>query len=144
MVTAINDGAKTFIPWDDFTPDYNKPTLDQSSISEIGIKCIFRKAGAFTTTLTISYLSFGGTTGTIIDASAAQSVKFALTGKSLAFKTATALNVEVFDLQGRLVANGAVSKANSALNLNSLSQGSYLVRATGADVNLMQKIIIAD
>jgi len=109
-----------------------------------GLQFKVEKEGSVT--VQISKVTLGGTPGgtAVLFNSAANNVKFSLAGKNLSFKTSQKLNVEVFDVQGRLVANGAVSKRSNALSLNSLSQGTYIVRALGEGVNLQQKIAIVE
>lgn len=107
-----------------------------------GLQFKVEKEGSVT--VQISKVTLGGDIIPVLFSAPANNVKFSLAGKNLSFKTSQKLNVEVFDVQGRLVANGAVSKRSSALSLNSLSQGTYIVRALGEGVNLQQKIAIVE
>jgi len=120
---------------------YSDATLDLKTAASIEVKFHYTDDSSNKPSITISNITLLGGTGTgdaVLSSSVEDGVQLALAGKSLSFKTTSDLNVEVFDLQGRLVANGMVSESNSALNLNNLSQGSYVIRATGDEVNMMK------
>jgi hypothetical protein len=58
-------------------------------------------------------------------------LEYNLVGENLVFNGLTeALNVEVFDLQGKMVANGEVSSSTNSISLEGLKNASYVVRTT--------------
>lgn len=66
---------------------------------------------------------FGGATGV--------NFEYNLVGETLVFNgLSEAMNVEVFDLQGKLVANGEVSSSANSISLEGLKNASYVVRTT--------------
>jgi hypothetical protein len=140
--TSATEVCKT---WAELTKQSWSSPWTFNPANATGMQFKIETAGSHT--LVISDVTLGTTGGpdvSVLFDGAASSVQFALSGKSLSFKTAQKLNVEVFDMQGRLVSEGSVSKLNSTLNLRSLQQGSYIVRAMGEGVSLQQKIAIVD
>jgi len=58
-------------------------------------------------------------------------LEYNLVGENLVFNgLSEALNVEVFDLQGKMVANGEVSSSANSISLEGLKNASYVVRTT--------------
>jgi hypothetical protein len=142
---GVRGNASVFIAWGDLNKNTWSPAFDfdPSQIESIH----FKVESEGTHTIGVSCIAFGQACAggvPVLGEIAGQSINYALNGKKLNFQTETALQVEVFDLQGRMVAAGAVSQTNSSLSLSNLSHGSYIVRAMGANVNLMQKIAIVE
>ena len=74
---------------------------------------------------------------------AGSAVKATLAGRTLAISgVKSAATAEVLNLQGQVVAQGAINGASSTLNLASLDAGVYMVRVAGKSVNFSNKIVL--
>lgn len=78
----------------------------------------------------------------IADVKAASAVKATLSGRTLAFSGKVAgASVEVLNLQGQVMSRSVLSNG-ATMNLSSLKSGVYMVRVSGAAVNMNQKIVL--
>lgn len=68
--------------------------------------------------------------------------KALLFGRSLEFTGVSTAIVEVFNLQGQVVAKGSIDNTTSTLNLATLDAGIYTIHVAGKAVNFTQKIVL--
>ena len=68
------------------------------------------------------------------------SLSVALVGRSLEIASANPVNVEIFDMQGRLLKR--IPQVNGLVSLASLRQGSYIVRVRSLSSNWTRRISI--
>lgn len=136
-ISLAEFGYSTWAP----DPTYNVTTDGVESIH-------FKHEGATGTcnvTLRCLGTEMGDCSGDIYDAvlpTSNSSIDMNLNGSELSFSTPEMLNVEIYDLQGRVVVTGTVS--GTSLDLSNLTQGSYIVRAVNENSSMISKISILD
>ncbi len=123
--------SKSFV-WSDFKQEGwgTKGDLMVNKLTEIKFQAHSSNIVG-SATFSISEIRLDGISNPVFGGETGVNFKYNLVGENLVFNgLSEAMNVEVFNLQGQLVANGEVSSSANSISLEGLKNASYVVRTT--------------